>query len=737
MTSPSVNAALLAAQMPHTDEDEIYEAERRPLVDLRYILSAIRANLPVIAAIIAAGLTIAVVATLLDTKRYTAIASIQINDQSQRVLGNEVEADQAANTGWDTDRFLQTQVDLLQSRTLAERVMKRLRLEGNASFYAQMEAGRPSPETSPAIVKEMTLSLLRSGMQVKLPRNSRIATITFESTDSALSAQVANAFAEEFIQASLQQRYDSSSYARNFVAGQMQDAKLRLEESERNLNAYARQVGLIRPRGMGGDGAEGKSGDGASSVTSASLIQLNAAASQAQAERIATEARVRALGSKPLLADRETLQNPAVQSLFTQRAEVTAKLEDELTRHLDGHPTVRQLRAQLKVIDGQLSLAAQNMRSAARADFEAALATETQLRSQVEALKASTLAEQDRSVQYNLLAREADTNRALYEGLLQRYKELNASAGISTSNIAIVDRADPPAHPSSPNLFRNLAFAFLAALGLSAAATFLRSQFDDIVRVPEDIESKLQLPLLGIVPRTSGSSPDEDLADPKSPLSESYNSLRSALLYSTGAGLPRTILVSSSQPSEGKTTTSSELARGFARMGRKVLLVDVDLRRPALHRQMSLPNADGLSTVLTLQKEVAQVVQASGQDNLYVITSGPVPPSPTELIASQRMERLVAELSEQYDVVIFDSPPILGLADAPMMAGLVDGVVFIIESERARRGSLKASLRRLRAMRPVLLGAVLTKFDPTKAGHRYSEYAGYEYYRYSVKDQNH
>jgi len=716
----------------YPDENEFYEAERRPLIDLRYIVATGRANLLLIVAIIGTALALALITTLLDTKRYTASASVQINDQSQRVLGNDVETDQIANNGWDTDRFLQTQVDVLKSRALAERVMKRLRLEGSAAFYTQMEAGKPGPETPPAAVREMTLGLLRSNMEAKLPRNSRIATITFESTDPALSAQVANAFAEEFIQASLQQRFDSSAYARNFVAGQLQDAKLRLEESERNLNAYARQAGLIRPRDLTGNGSGQEDATGGSSVTSASLMQLNAAASEAHANRIAAEARVRALSSKSLLADREALQNPAVQTLFTRRAEVEAKLEDELTRHLDGHPSIRQLRAQLKVIDGQLSLAAQNMRSAARADFEAALAAETQLRAQVETLKASTMAEQDRSVQYNLLAREADTNRALYDGLLQRYKELNASAGISTSNIAIIDRANPPTGPSSPNLLKNMAFALLGGLGLAGVATFLRSQFDDVVRVPEDVETKLQLPLLGVVPL---SDLEQELGDPKSAVCESYNSLRSALLYSTSQGLPRTVLVSSSQPSEGKTTTSCELARGFARMGRRVLLVDVDLRRPSLHHHLGLTNAQGLSSLLTRQDSLDQVIQQSGQENLTVITSGPVPPSPTELIASPLMEQLVDEMAGRFDVVIFDSPPILGLADAPLMSALVEGVVFIIESERARHGSLKASLRRLRSMRPVLLGAVLTKFDPAKARHGHSEYSGYDYYRYSARDK--
>lgn len=726
-----------AVTLDHLGDDEIFGEGKKPGFDIRYVIAAIRTNLLVIVAIIIAALTLALVATMLDTKRYTAVASVQINDQSQRVLGNAEENQSEVNGVWDTDRFLQTQVDVLKSRALALRVIKRLRLEGNAKFYEQMEAGAPGPGASPSAVRELTIGLLRSNMLIKLPRTSRVAMITFESTDPVLSAQVANAFAEEFIQASLQQRYDSSAYARNFVANQLQDAKGRLEESERNLNDYARSAGLIRTRNLeqGSSGNEGDAGSGASSVTTASLLQLNAAASQAKANRIAAEARLGSLNSKSLLADRDAMQNPAVQQLFTQRAEVEAKLQDELTRHLEGHPNVRQLRAQLKVIDGQLNMAAQNVRTGVRAEFEAAVATERQLVAQVSALKTATLAEQDSSVQYNLLAREADTNRALYDGLLQRYKELNASAGISTSNISIIDAADPPQGPSSPNLMKNLAYALLAGLGIAAVTTFLRNQFDDTVRVPEDVEHKLELPLLGVIPRSRDSDLLEELADPKSAVSEGYNSLRGALLYSTSHGLPKSLLITSSQPSEGKTTTSYAIAQGFARMGRKVLLVDVDLRRPSLHRRIGLDNEKGMSTLLTNQDSIHHVVKPSGLTNLDVITSGPVPPSPTELIASTRMEELIEELSARYDVVVFDSPPILGLADAPLMSALVDGVIFIIESERARRGSLKAALRRLRTMRPMLLGAVLTMFDPNKAGNRYSEYYGYDYYTYSPSDK--
>ncbi|MFM5952692.1 MAG: GumC family protein [Novosphingobium sp.] len=721
-----------AVTLDHLSDEEIFGEGKKPGIDLRFVLAAIRANLVVIVAIIAAALAIALVATLLDTKRYTAAASVQINDQSQQVLGEVGGTTDQVNGMWNTDLFLQTQIGVLKSRALAIRVIKRLHLEGNARFYEQMEAGTPGPGASATALREMTIGLLRGNMAVNLPRNSRIATVSFESANPDLSAQIANAFAEEFIQASLQQRYDSSAYARDFVSNQLQEAKVKLEESERSLNNYARQAGLIRTRDAGA-APDAKSGDngGGSSLTTASLLQLNAAASQAHATRIAAESRLHALDSRSLLADREALANPAVQQLFTQRAEVEAKLQDELTRHLDGHPNVQQLRAQLKTIDAQLNLAAQNVRGSAQAEYQAAVTTERQLQAQVNALKTATLAEQDRSVQYNLLAREADTNRALYDGLLQRYKELNASAGISTSNIAIIDRAEAPTGPSSPNMMKNLAYALLAGLAIAGVTTFLRSQFDDTVRVPEDVEHKLELPLLGVIPRARDSGPDEELADPKSPVSEGYNSLRGALLYSTSHGLPKSLLVTSSQPSEGKTTTSFAIAQGFARMGRTVLLVDVDLRRPSLHRRLGLNNDKGMSTLLTHQDSVDHVVQPTETKTLSVITSGPIPPSPTELIASTRMEELIDELTGRFDVVIFDSPPILGLADAPLMSALVDGVVFIIESERARRGSLKASLRRLRTMRPMLLGAVLTMFDPSKAGHRYSEYYGYEYYTYT------
>lgn len=710
------------------DEPEAFRQPARGAIDFRYIAAAIRSNMLLIIAIVVAAIAIAVVTTLLDTPRYTAASTIQINDASDRVIGENDDTTSATTNFYDTDRFLKTQTDVLRSRGLATRVAQKLKLYDNAAFYTAMEAAAPAAGTPPQAVRNGAVGLLRGNLNVALPRDSRIVTISFEGADPAMTAQIANAFASEFIQYNLQRKFDSTAYARDFVSGQMAEAKLRLASSERDLNDYARANGLIRTGDTTNDTKSGGGGSG-QSITTASLLQLNSAANEARAARAAAEARWRSVNASGMLSSREVLTNSAVTNLLGRRAEVQSALAEDLTRHLDDYPSVQQKRAELARINSELQSVATSVRSSIRSEYDSALATERQLTAQVNALKGDTLAEQDRGVRYALLEREAETNRTLYDGLLQRFNELNASAGISSSNVSIVDQAEVPGAPTSPNLLKNLLIALIAGVGLAALTVFLKDQLDDAIRVPEDIEHKLRLPLLGVVPKSLAKDPDEDLADPKSPVSEAYNSLRGALLYSTSEGLPQVLLVTSAQAAEGKTTTAYAIAAGFARMGRKVVLVDADLRRPSVHRRVASANEHGLSTLLTSTDLVESVILPA-LPNLSLITSGPVPPSPTELLSSGRMEHVITELARQFEIVVIDSPPILGLADSPVLSALVDGVIFVVESDRGRRGSLKMALRRLRSMRPLLLGAVLTKFDPARSGNRYSDYYGYHYYQY-------
>lgn len=716
---------------PYTDGE--------PSFDIREIISIVRANLVVISSIVAATLAIAVIVTMLQTPRYTAETTLQINDQSAQIFGKQDDTMQdPVVAASDTERFLQTQVDILKSRALAVRVAQKLRLVGNAKFYDAMGVRQPSADLTRAEVEDLTIRTIENSRGVDLPRTTRLASVSFNSTQPELAAQIANAFASEFIQTNLQRRFNSSAYAREFISGQLSEARAKLEFSERELNAYARSAGLIRDRD-GTPSGPNQSGRVASSVTTASLLEINSAANQAQAARIAAEGKWRLISSSNALNSPDVLANPAISQLLAERARDMAELQKQRANHLEDYPAVQQLTAQVSVIDAQIQSVASSIRASVKQQYDAAVAAEDSLRQQVEDLKGSSLAEQDRLVQYRLLEREADTNRTVYEGLLQRYKELNAAAGISASNIAVIDPAIPPIRPSSPNLLRNLLLALVIGIGSSAAFIYLRTQLDDSVKVPEDVEGKLQLPLLGVIPLAQDLDLDVAMEDPKSPISEGYNSLRSALLYSTASGLPKTMLVTSSQPSEGKSTTSLAIARGIAKLGRRVVLLDVDLRRPALHRAIPLLNAEnsvGVTSILTSQSSVEDALRDTEIEQLKVITSGPIPPSPTELLSSNRMQQLIEELSEQFDLVLLDSPPVLGLADSPLMAALVDGVVIVIQSDRSRRGSLKASLRRLRNMRTLILGGVLTKFDPNDMGNRYSEYYGYNYYQYSNSPTN-
>ncbi|WP_298190275.1 polysaccharide biosynthesis tyrosine autokinase [Novosphingobium sp.] len=730
-------AATNGGYYSYGDNDPYLDGE--PSFDIRAIIATVRANLVIISVIVAATLVLAVIVTMLQTPRYTAETTLQINDQSAQVFGKQDDTMQdPVVAATDTERFLQTQVEILKSRALSERVAQKLRLVGNAKFYDAMGVRQPPANLTRAELEDMTIRMIESARDVDLPRNTRLATVSFVSTQPELAAKIANSFASEFIQTNLQRRFDSSAYAREFISGQLAEARAKLERSERELNAYAREAGLIRDRDAS-DGGSRQGGKVGSSVTTTSLLEINSAANQAQATRIAAEGRWRLISVGNALNSPDVLANPAISQLLAERARQMAELEKQRANHLEDYPAVQQLKAQVGVIDAQIQNVARSIRASVKQQYDAAVEAEKSLKQQVAELKGSSLAEQDQLVQYRLLEREADTNRTVYEGLLQRFKELNAAAGISASNISIIDTAVPPIRPSSPNLFRNLLLALIVGFGTAAGFIYLRTLLDDSVRVPEDVEGKLQMPLLGVIPYAQDLDIAVAMEDPKSAISEGYNSLRSALLYSTPKGLPKTMLVTSSQPSEGKSTTSLAIARGIAKLGQSVVLLDGDLRRPALHRAIPMLNAEnsvGVTSILTAQSSVEDALRSTDIEHLKVITSGPIPPSPTELLSSNRMHQLIEELSAQFDLVMLDSPPILGLADAPLMAALVDGVVIVIQSDRSRRGSLKASLRRLRNMRTNVLGGVLTKFDPNDASNRYSEYYGYNYYQYSNSAAN-
>jgi capsular exopolysaccharide synthesis family protein len=390
-----------------------------------------------------------------------------------------------------------------------------------------------------------------------------------------------------------------------------------------------------------------------------------------------------------------------------------------------------QLKAQIDELNQKIELEVSNVKNSLHANYMAALSREQQLSAQVNTLKASELNLKDRSIKYNFLQREADTNRTLYDGLLQRYKEVGVTGGVTANNVSVVDRAEAPLKPSRPRPLVNLAIALVAGLGLGAVAAFGAEALDQAIRSPADVEQKLGVPLLGAVPLlTKGVTPEEAMKDPRSSFWEAYFSTRTALQFSSASGVPPTMVVVSARPGEGKTTTSIALAYSLARLGAKVLLVDGDLRKPSVHSRLGLDQGPGLSNYLTGSAGIPELVQPTDNPSLSVITSGPLPPTPAELLAGGRLRAFIADAQKQFDLVVIDGPPVMGFADAPVVAAAVAGTLLVVESGRTGRGQVRSAIRRLRMGHAKIIGVVLAKYDVRNASYGYGYGYGYSYYAY-------
>ena len=711
-------------------------------IEWRRLISAAYRNRVAIVATIGLALIIGVIVTMLSPRIYKAASSVQIEQVSSNVLGSGSEQLEPAAGATDVDLFLQTQVDIINSRSVAERVAESLGLYADDRFILAMggkTTGRTvSDRNAVADRRKAVDNLLLKNLIVNLPRNTRIASIGFTSPDPNVAQRVADAYAQSYIASNLQRRFDASSYARAFLEQQLDLTKTRLETSERAMIAYARQAGLLdTSSGMAASSAPGGQGvaasSGAQSLTTSDLVQVNNAYIAARSARIDAEQRWSQAQATPLMSLPEVLSNPAISSLVQQRATLKAAYDQDLQRRKADFPTMKQNLAQIEALDEQIQELANNLKNSIRDQYNTALKQEKSLGSNVSELKATTLSEQDRSVQYNILKRETDTNRSLYDALLQRYKEVSAEAGVSANNLSILDRAIVPTAPVRPRPLVNMGIALLLGTLIAAAIVFFRERLDDAIRSPEDLTEKLGLPFLSSIPQFNlGSSAGVELANPRSAFSESYYSLRATLQLASAAGTPRSLLFTSSHGAEGKSTTAMAVARSFAQIGLKVLLIDGDLRRPSLHRVFGISNDAGLSTMLTGHHNIEFTTQPTEHSNLYFIPAGPLPPNPTLLLSGPALGHIIEQACSKYDILMIDGPPLLGMADAVLYGVAVEATVFIVEAGRNNPGAGKAALRRLLSSGANVIGTVLTKFDAKGSG--YAKYYD-SYYSYSSASQ--
>lgn len=706
----------------------VLAAEEMPLVR-QYLRIAMRWRY-VILGVVAASLLIALIITLLMTPKYTASSTIEVSREASQVTNFEgVERKE----GSADQEFYQTQYGLLKSRSLAERVATQLRLVDDAKFFQLFGAAesRPALQASngryPASgrVERQRIAgeILLRNVGVEPARMSRLVEIRFTSPDPELSARIANAWAENFIQTNLERKVQATSYGRNLLQRQLAQQKQRLDESQRQLVGYASQQRIINLPAQGGN----ENTTAERSIVADNLASLNTALSQAIADRVAAEARFRETGGNG--ASTEALRNGAINGLRQRRAELAAEYQELMTQFEPGYPAARQIKSQIDQLDRSISNEERRVSGSIEADYQSAVERERGLQNRVEQLKSSYLDLRRRSIQYNIYQQEVDTNRTLYEGLLQRFKEIGVAGGVGVNNISIVDPADVPQGPSSPRLALNLLIALLVGTLLGAGAAFLLEQIDEAIADPAEVERRLGLPLLGSVPKVEGVQPRDALLDRKSDLVDAYLAIQTNLAFTTEHGVPRSLSVTSTRPAEGKSTTALAIATTLARAQRKVILVDGDMRSPSVHFLGGVSHDHGLSNFLSGQDAIAPLLFRMDDLGIDAMSAGPIPPNAAELLTGSRLALLVERLLETYDHVVIDSPPVMGLADAPLIASRVEGVIFTVESHGIRTPMVKTALGRLASANAHVLGGVLTKFEARKAHLGYGYDYGYGYGR--------
>ena len=536
-----------------------------------------------------------------------------------------------------------------------------------------------------------------------------------------MAQRIANGYAEVFIADNLDRRYDASSYARKFLEERIQQLKVRLEDSERQLVKYAEDQGIINLEDN-------------KTLAGTDLEAINVKLAEARNDRLKMELLWKQAQQTNGLGLQQILDSDAIKANRKLRTELAAEYQQKLGIYKPAFPAMVQLRNQIKELDRQVESEVQSIKDSIESQYEAAKGQEEDLLSQLEQTKTEVVDQRGRSIQYNILQREVDTNRTLYDGLLQRYKEIGVSGAVGTNNISIVDKATLPISPRSPNLIRNLAIAFVLGLLGGVLAALGLDYLDDTFKSPEEIEQQLGMSVIGIVPKPRpGITIDEEMFEPRSGAAEAIRSLRTGLQFATSDGLPRTMVVTSSKPSEGKTTTTIALAKSLADLGMNVLLIDGDLRNASIHKRVRCSNEVGLSNYLTGSKMPEEVVQDIGINRLVVMTSGPLPPNPAELLAGPKMLSLLTLGAESFDIVLIDGPPVMGLADAPLLASIAQATLLVVAANETRRSVVKVAVRRLRFAKANIIGALLSKFDASQTGYGYG-YGDYEYHSYGVKE---
>ena len=637
-----------------------------------------------ILAVFALGVGAGIARSLYATPIYRAVSTVEISPQETQIIeGAGVEPIITADA-----EFIATQLQILKSRSLVQRVAEVLDLPSNP-LYAD-------PDQTRIERLKGASNTLYDNLSVSIVGRSRILEIRYDSPSPTEARRIANSVADEFINSNLERKYNATAYARQFIQERIAATKSALEESERKLFEYAQSQGILDLTSAGGSAIGG-------SLDASSITTLNAKLTDIQTKRIAAEALLRNIESED---QRLALNSELLRGLAEKRSEVIAALFEMKDQFQPDFPMISSLEAQLEVVDQEIELERNRIAMSIQADFNAALEEEKSTIEEIDRLKGALQDLRGRSIEYNILSRDVDTNRSQYEALLQRLKEIGVAAGVGVSQVTIVDRAETPTTPIEPSIRRNLVSAGVLSLALAIGLSLALDILLDRIKSPEDIKTKLDLPLLGSLPFSKTIDPQSALAR-GAPLVDAVGSLRTALQFSLSTGTPKSLLVSSARAGEGKSTTGTLLALAFARIGKRVLIIDGDLRKPSFAANSS--SSIGLSGLLTKNASLLDEVIEGPAPNIYLLPAGETPPDPAEILSSVRLNAIGRQAEEQFDLVLVDSPPILGFADARLLATICEASMLIVQAGKTARRQALHAISTLSLSNVKIIGGILTK----------------------------
>jgi capsular exopolysaccharide synthesis family protein len=736
-------------------EEGYYYSDQAPPTHLRDYWKIVLKRIRLMAAVFGAVMFIGAIYTLASPTLYTARSVLNIEPQNPTVTGVAGVSGTVPGAGFETGPYdyYKTQFELLKSEPLRARVIKTLNLEKNPafnrnpinlnplspilgwigsvfdyvhSFFTPAPTQAPSAPSYELGVNPSLIARYSGYLTIEPIRNTRLVNIDFNTSDPKLSQDLANAHATGFIQMILENRFSLTKEAKDFLSARLAELREKVQNAEGKLNKFRQQHGVV-------------SFEKGENIAVDRLVDLNKVLTQARAERINAESLYRMTRNKNTEHLANVLTNPLIQQMKGSIANLEAEKGRLLSIFTSEHPRVQEINQQLIEARRGLRGEINNIVRGVESSYLAARAREESLEKEAKSQQEAALSLKEVGVDYAVLNEEVVVNRGLYENVLKRLHETNVSNDLAASNIQIMQRAELPTRPSSPNWMRNMILSIILGVMLAGAVAFFLEYMDSTVNTPQNVWAAVSLTTLGVVPhleslpgkyRTrlahrptakylgsaggANASMSRELVMARDQLSltaESYRTIRTALMLAKAEHPPKVILLTSPAPGEGKTVTTVNLGMALAQSGQSVVVIDADLRKGRCHKLVNVPNQVGLANVLAGQTGLRSAIRDTSISNFYVLPRGALPPNPADLLMSRKMQETLNELRNSFDFVLIDSPPAIAVSDAAVLSAFCDGVLFVFHGQKTTAQAARHAVERLDSINAPLLGVILNGVD--------------------------